>query len=54
MCRKSLCNNPGVGVGDNGDGKMLKIYVIFYVMGKALLGELSCAKADHVTKRKLL
>ena len=48
---KSYCTTPGVGVGvDIGVGigvgsisKMLKFYVkVFYVMGKALSGELSC------------
>ena len=36
--RKSYCTSPGVGVS-----KMLKFYVkVFYVLGKALSGELSC------------
>ena len=46
--RKSYCTTPGVGI-DVGVGgcirvsKMLKFYVkVFYVMGKALSGELSC------------
>ena len=46
--RKSYCTTPGVGVGVGsagvvGDCKMLKFYVkVFYVIGKALSGELSC------------
>ena len=33
----------GVGIGSSGVSKMLKLYVkVFYVMGKALSGELSC------------
>ena len=42
--RKSYCTTPGIGVGGGrGVSKMLKIYVkVFYVMGKALSGELSC------------
>ena len=48
MYRKSYCSTPGVGVCVGGSGgvgvdKMLKFYVkCFYVMGKALSGELSC------------
>ena len=42
MSRKSYCTIPGVSVGV-GVSKMLKFYVkVFYVMGKALSGELSC------------
>ena len=42
--RKSCCTTPGVGFGIGiGFSKMLKFYVkVFYVMGKALSGELSC------------
>ena len=37
-----VCIGVGVGVGGGG-GKMLKFNVkVFYVMGKALSGELSC------------
>ena len=40
--RKSCCTTLGVGVGV-GVSKMLTFYVqVFYVMGKALSGELSC------------
>ena len=48
--QKSYCTTPGVGVGVGIDGsvgvdKMLKFYVkVFYVMGKALSGELSCTR----------
>ena len=38
--RKSLCTTPGVGVGI-GISKKFNVKV-FYVMGKALSGELSC------------
>ena len=50
--RKSYCTTVGVGVGVGvgvvvavgvGISKMLKFYVkVFYVMGKALSGKLSC------------
>ena len=44
--RKSYCTTPGVGIGVGvgvGVSKMLKFYIkVFYVMGKALSGELSC------------
>ena len=48
--QKSYCTTPGVGVGVGvgvgggvGVSKMLKFYFkVFYVMGKALSGELSC------------
>ena len=42
--RKSYCTTPGIGVGGGvGVRKMLSFYVkVFYVMGKALSGELSC------------
>ena len=40
--RKSYCTTPGVGVGIGvGVSKKFKVKV-FYVMGKALSGELSC------------
>ena len=40
--QEELLYYPGVGVG-GGVSKMLKFYVkVFYVMGKALSGELSC------------
>ena len=39
--RKSFCTTPGVGVGV-GISKKFNVKV-FYVMGKALSGELSCA-----------
>ena len=56
--KKSCCTTVGVGVGGGvGVSKMLKFYVkVFYVMGKALSGELSypcdrsCFKF-HVTFR---
>ena len=39
--RKSYCTIVGVG-GGGGVSKMLKFYIkVFYVMGKALSGELS-------------
>ena len=41
--RKSYCTTPcvgvGVGIGGSGVSKMLKF---FYVMGKAMSGELFC------------
>ena len=38
--RQSYCTTPGVGVGVS---KMFKFHIkVFYVMGKALSGELSC------------
>ena len=43
--RKSYCTTPGIGVGgDGGGGGIYKKFnvKIFYVMGKALSGELSC------------
>ena len=43
--QEELLYYPGVGVGVGGGGvsKMLKFYIkLFYVMGKALSGELSC------------
>ena len=43
--RKSYCTTPGVGVGGAvGVTKLFKFsrYSFFYVMGKALSGELSC------------
>ena len=42
--RKSCCTTPGISVGGRvGVSKMLKFFVkVFYVMGKALSGELSC------------
>ena len=45
--RKSYCTTPGVGVdvggGGGGGGVSKKFNVkVFYVMGKALSGELSC------------
>ena len=48
--RKSYCTTRGVAVGvgfgiigGGGVSRMLKFYVkVFYVMGKALSGELSC------------
>ena len=42
--QEELLYYPGVGVGSGvGVSKMLKFYVkVFYVMGKALSGELSC------------
>ena len=46
--RKSYCTTTGVGVGvgvrgGGGVSKCLSFYVkLFYVMGKALSGELSC------------
>ena len=40
---KSYCTIPGVGSAVGGISKMLKFYdKVFYVMGKALSGELSC------------
>ena len=33
---------------DIGVGKMLKFYLVFYVMGKGLLGELSCMQTGLV------
>ena len=41
---KSYCTNPGVGVGVGvGVGMSKKFNVkVFYVIGKALSGELSC------------
>ena len=44
MYRKSYCTSIGVDVGDDAVvSKMLWFYVkFFYVIGKALLGELSC------------
>ena len=40
--RKSYCTTPGVGVGGGG-GVSKKFNVeVFYVMGKALSGKLSC------------
>ena len=40
--RKSYCTTPGVGIGISG-GVSKKFNVkVFYVMGKALSGELSC------------
>ena len=41
--RKSYCTTPGSGVGGGGGGISKKFNVkVFYVMGKALSGELSC------------
>ena len=46
--RKSYCTTPGVGIGVGiggsvGVSQLLKFYVtVFYVMGKALSGKLSC------------
>ena len=44
LYRKSYCTVPGIGICGGRDGsKMLKFYIkIFYVMGKALSGKLSC------------
>ena len=52
ILRKSYCTSPGISVdvgigigvgGGIGISKMLKFYVkVFYVMGKALSGKLSC------------
>ena len=53
MHRKSCCATLGFGIGCGGGGigggggcsvsKMLKLYIkVFYVMGKVLLGKLSC------------
>ena len=40
--QEELLYYPGVGVG-GGVSKMLKLYIkVFYVMGKALSGKLSC------------
>ena len=39
--RKSYCTTPGVGVGGGGVSKKFNVEA-FYVMGKALSGELSC------------
>ena len=42
--RKSYCTTPGVGIGVVGGGGVSKKFnvKVFYVMGKALSGELSC------------
>ena len=56
MYRKSYCTTPSVGGGGsidvgnaNGISKMLKFYVeVFYVMGKALSGKLSCTQTGLV------
>ena len=42
--RKSYCTTPGVGVGVGGGVGVSKMFnvKVFYVMGKALSGELSC------------
>ena len=41
--RKNYCTTLSVGGGGGGVSKMYKFYVkVFYVMGKALSGELSC------------
>ena len=40
-CTGRAVSTPGVGVGGNVD-KMLSFTLKFYVMGKALPGELSC------------
>ena len=44
--RKSFCTTPGVGIGvgvGGGVGVSKKFNIkVFYVMGKALAGELSC------------
>ena len=44
--QEDWCTTPGVGVGagiGGGVNKMLKFYAkVFYVIGKALSGELSC------------
>ena len=41
--RKSYCTTPGVSIGVGGGGVSKKFNVkVFYVMGKALSGELSC------------
>ena len=45
--RKSCCTIVGCGVVGGGVSKMLKFYVkVFYVMGKALSGELSCLQTS--------
>ena len=53
MYRKSYCNTLVFGVGGGsgagvGVSKMFKFYVEFYVMGKALPGELSYTRTGHV------
>ena len=40
--RKSYYTTPGVGGGDSGDASKTFNVKVFYVMGKALSGELSC------------
>ena len=40
--RKSYCTTPGVGVGVGGGVSKKFNIKVFYVMGKALSGELSC------------
>ena len=48
MCRKSYCTTPGGGIGSGGGfgiRKMVEFYIKnFYVMGKLLLGKLSCTQ----------
>ena len=60
MYRKCYCTTPGIGIGSSvsisvsvgsgsgvGVDNMLKFYLtVFYVMGKALSGELSCLWTD--------
>ena len=51
--QKNYCTTPGVSVGIGGSGgdvdKMFKFNVkVFYVIGKALSGELSCMRTGLV------
>ena len=42
FCVCSYCTTPGVGIGGGGGIGISRMLKFFYVMGKALSGELSC------------
>ena len=49
MYRTSYCSTPGVGVGGGVRvDKMLDLRLSFYVLGRALSGELSCTQTGLV------
>ena len=58
VSRKSYCTTPGVGVGVDGSvGVSKKFNVkVFYVMGKALSGELSCPcdRSFYIVRHRIL